>query len=95
MRRHLLTLALVGMFGAFLASDANAGCHKKKACAPCAAPVAYAPAPCPPPIAVVECAPCPPPIVVVECAPVKKKCHFKMPKMGHGCHKKAACAPAC
>lgn len=83
MRRHFLTLALVGLFGAFLASDASACCHKKKqACAP----VACAPAPVP----VVECAPPPPP--VVACAPVKKKCGFKMPKLG--CHKKKACAPA-
>ncbi len=92
MRHHFLSLALVGMFGAFLASDATAGCHKKKACAPapCVTSIAYAPAPAPvycPPPAPVYC-----PTEVVECAPAKKKCHFfKMPKMGHGCHKKSAC----
>ena len=96
MRRNFLTLALVGLLGAFFAADASACCHKKKhecvpACAP--APVcAPAPAPVCEPAPAPVCAPAP----VVECAPKKKCCFsgFKMPKMHFGCHKKAACAPA-
>ena len=90
MRRTLLTLAFVGICGAFLSSDAGACCHKKKvACTPACAPAPVcevAPAPAP------VCAPAP----VAECAPAKKHCGggFKMPKMHFGCHKKAACAPA-
>ena len=78
--RHLMTFALAGLFGGLLfASDASA-CHKKKCPCPAPAPV------CAP---VVVCAPAPAPV----CEPVEKKCHFKMPKMKFGCHKKAACAP--
>lgn len=86
MRRHLLALAVAGLFGSLLASDASACCHKKKVvCAtPCAAPAPCAPAPCAP-------APCPEP---APCAPVKKHCFggFKLFKGGL-CHKKQACAP--
>jgi hypothetical protein len=77
--RHLTTLALAGLFvGLLLTGDASA-CHKKKC-------------PCPPPAPV--CAPAPPPV----CEPIpvcetKKKCHFKMPKIKFGCHKKVACVP--
>ncbi len=92
MRRHLLTLALAGLFGVLATADAKA-CHKKK-CTPACAP---APVPCvvqtPPP------APCPPPAPV--CAPAPKK-HCGLfghkgggKKKGGLCHKKAAaeCAP--
>ncbi|WP_435005305.1 hypothetical protein P12x_003200 [Tundrisphaera lichenicola] len=83
--RHLTTLALAGLFGGLLlASDASA-CHKKKCPAPAPvcepAPVVCEPAP-------VVCEPAP-----VVCETPKKKCHFKMPKMKFGCHKKAECAP--
>ena len=54
-------------------------CHKK-ACAPACEPVVCAP---PAPV----CEP-------VACAP-KKHCGFKLPKFKLGCHKQAACAPAC
>lgn len=84
MRRHLIVLAVAGLFGALAASDAQA-CHKKKCPAPCPPPapcvvVQPCPPPCPPPV----CEPCPPP----------KKCHFKfkMPKLNL-CHKKPACPP--
>jgi hypothetical protein len=95
MRRHLLTLALAGLFGAFLTADAQA-CHKKK-CTPACAPVACAPAPvcepCPPPPPPPVCEPCP-----TVCETPKKKCglfgghKLKMGGLFH--HKKAACAPA-
>ena len=91
MRRFLLIPALAAFVGgALLVGDAGACCHKKK--------MACAPAPCAP-APVVECVPppAPAPVPVAECAPVKKKCcfgHFKMPKFGGFCHKKAACAPA-
>lgn len=85
MRRTLIVLALAGLFGAFVATDAQA-CHKKK-CAP-----ACPPAPC-----VVEAPVCPPPAPVCEPAPcAPKKCHFKLPKfkLPSLCHKKPACEPA-
>lgn len=79
MRRTILSFAAMALMG-FLATDASACCHKKKAaCTP-----ACAPAP------VVECAPAP------VCAPAKKKCFGGGLKMLKGglCHKKAAaCAP--
>lgn len=83
MRRHLLALAVVGLFGSLLASDASACCHKRKVCVtPCAAPAPCAPAPCP--------EPCPPP-----CPPPAKKCCFGGFKLFKGglCHKKQVCAP--
>ena len=90
MRRHLIVLAVVGLFG-FVASNANA-CHFKPKCGK----PACAPAPC------VAVAPCPPPAPVCEPVACKPKCHFKMPKMNfcmpkfNLCHKKAVCAaPAC
>ena len=92
MRRHLLTLALTGLFGAFLTADAQA-CHKRKCTPACAPVVACAPAP--------VCEPCPPPAPVCEpvvCEVPKKKCSLfaghkiKMGGLFH--HKKAACAPA-
>ena len=79
--RNLMTLALAGLFGGFLLVGDASACHKKKCACPAPAPVC-APAP------VVYC---PPPAPV--CPPVKKTCHFKMPKMSIGHHKKAACAP--
>jgi hypothetical protein len=87
--RHLSTLALAGLFGGLLLVGDASACHKKK-CA-CPAPVAYcAPAPvaycAPAPVA--YCAPAP-----VVCETPKPKCHFKMPKMSFGCHKKVA--PTC
>lgn len=83
MRRHLLTLVLTGVFGAFaLVSDASA-CHKKK----CAPAPACAPAP------VVCAAPAP---VVCEPAPAKKCCFKKAGGhklfAGGFCHKKKVCA---
>jgi hypothetical protein len=76
--RHLTTLALAGLFGGLLLTSDASACHKKKC---------Y----CPPPAPV--CVPPPPPVCEpVACAP-KKSCHFKMPKIKFGCHKKAACAP--
>jgi hypothetical protein len=94
MRRHLLTLALFGAFGAFvMVSDAQA-CHKRK-CTPACAPAPCAVVePCPPP-------PCPPPAPVCEpvCAPKKHCFSFKMPKLCmpklNLCHKRTACAPVC
>ena len=89
MRRHLIVLAVVGLFG-FAASEASA-CHMKKRC--------HKPACAPAPCAVVEpCPPPPPPVCEpVTCAP-RKKCCFKMPKMHMPkfslCHKKPACEPA-
>jgi hypothetical protein len=84
MKRHFMTLVLMGFAGSlFLVGNAEA-CHKRKC--------GCAPAPC-----VVE-APCPPPAPVCErtCAP-KRTCGlfscFKGLKLG--CHRKAACAPAC
>lgn len=90
MKRHLLTLALAGVFGVLAISDASACCHKKKAC------------PTPTACAVVEPCPPPPPVCEPVCAPAPKKCGlFKHnagcghKKMGGGlCHKKkATCAP--
>ena len=89
MRRHLLTLALVGMLSAFVAADAQA-CHKRRC--PCPAPTpCVVVQPCPPP--------CPPPVC---CEPAPKKCglfshmggcgHKKI-KIGGFCHK-PVCAPA-
>lgn len=88
--RKLVALALAGLFGSFFAASDASACHKKKCATPCetvvAAPVcAPAPVCVPPPAPVCEPAP-----VVCE-APKAKKCHFKMPKMKFGCHKKAAC----
>jgi hypothetical protein len=85
MRRHLLTLALTGLFGAFLTADAQA-CHKKKCTPACAPVVACAPAP--------VCEPCPPPPV---CETPKKKCGLfggHKIKLGGLFHHKKACAPA-
>ena len=89
MRRHLLTLALAGVFGVFAASDASA-CHKIRC--------GHTPAPC----VVVE--PCPPPVCepTPVCAPAPKcglfkhlgGCGHKKFKMPSLCHKKAFCAPA-
>jgi hypothetical protein len=84
MRRHLLTFALTGLFGALLlSSDASACCHKKRACAPapCAPVACVQPAPCPPPAPV--CEPCPPP---TGC------CKKKFNLFGGLCHKRRACA---
>ena len=93
MRRHLLILALAGVFGILAASDASA-CHKKKC--------GHVPAPTP--CVVVE--PCPPPAPVCEpvpvCAPTPKcglfkhlgGCGHKKMNIGGLCHKRAACAPA-
>lgn len=88
MRRHLLVLAVAGLFAAFAASDAKA-CHKKSCCPPpCPPPapcVVVCPPPCPPPV----CEPCPPP----SCRP--KHCfQFKMPKFNF-CHKKSCPPPPC
>ena len=86
MKRHALTLVLTGVLGSlFVVGNAEA-CHKKK----CACPA-------PEPVCVVEPAPCPAPEPV--CAPAPKKCglfsHFKLPKFGGLCHKKApVCEPA-
>lgn len=95
MRRHLLTLALVGALGVLMASDARA-CHKKRC-----------PHPCPPPAPVCEVVPppCPPtPVCVVEptCAPAPKcgllrhqaGCGHARPKLKLNlCHKRPACPP--
>ncbi len=87
MRRHLLAVAVLGLFASLLASDARACCHKRTRCAqPCAAPVACAaPAPCAP----APCAPAP-------CAPRKHCFNFGGMKCFKGfslCHKRQACAP--
>ena len=93
MRRHLLTLALAGVFGVLAASDASA-CHLKKC--------GHKPAPAP----CVVVVPCPPPAPVCEpvpvCAPTPKcglfkhlgGCGHKKFKMPSLCHKKAVCEPA-
>jgi hypothetical protein len=97
MRRQLLTLALAGVLGALLVSDARA-CHKAKCphkCAP-AAPVCAEPCPppCPPPAPV-----CAEPVAKKSCQPhFKLSCHLPKIHMGGFCHKKAACpepAPVC
>ena len=77
--RFLSTLALAGLFGALLLTSDASACHKKAVCA----------APCPPPAPVCEPAPAP------VCEAPAKKCHFKMPKLKFGCHKKAVCEPVC
>src|SRR3954453_18962082 len=86
MRRQLLTLAVAGVLGVLVASEAQA-CHKKK----CA---------CPPPasVCVVETVPCPPPAPVCEPAPKKSVlfrhnpgCGHQRVKLGGLCHKKPAC----
>src|ERR1700750_3391309 len=82
MMKHLTSLVLGGVFGSLLlVGNAEAGHHKKAACA---APVAYAPVACAP--APVACAPAP-----VACAPKVKKHHGVVGL----CHKKkpaVACA---
>lgn len=96
MRRHLLTVSLIGVLGVLLsASDASA-CHHRKKKAGCCAP---APQPC---ITVVYCPPpppCPPPVPVCESKPVKHcgKCGGPRHGLFGGCHSKRAkiaCAPA-
>ena len=90
MKTQLLTLALAGLFGALVATDASACCHKKQAC------------PTPVTCAVVEpCPPPPPPVCEPVCAPAPKHCglfHHNAgcghKKFGGFCHKKATCAPA-
>jgi hypothetical protein len=94
MRSQLLTLTLVGILGALLASDARA-CHRVK-CAPRCAPPApvcceQAPAPCPPPAPV-----CAAPVARKCCMPrINLSCHLpkiKMPSLC--CHRRPACPPA-
>jgi hypothetical protein len=89
MRRHLLTLALVGAFGALLLSnDAQACCHKKR----CPQPTCCVVPPPPPPPPVCEPAPCPP---AKKCGLFHRGgCGHARPRLGF-CHKKAACAPPC
>jgi len=82
MRRYLLSLALVGLFGTLSATDAQA-CHKRKKCAtPCAV---AAPAPVP-----VACAPAP----KKKCGLLGGGGH-KMKKMGGLCHKSAPAPVVC
>ena len=89
MRRHLLTLALAGLFGSlFVANDASACCHKRRtvACQTCVAAPVCVVAPAPPPAPVCE------PVV---CAPAPKKCGLFGGHKLFGCfHKQRCAAPA-
>lgn len=88
MRRHLLTLALAGFFGAFFTATEAQACHKPKCPKPCAV---ECPPPPPPPVC---CEPCPPP--APKCGLIKHRggCGHKKRFAGGLCHKKPACEPA-
>jgi hypothetical protein len=75
--RHLTTLALAGLFVGLLLTSDASACHKRKCC--CPTPVCVPPPPPPPPVCEPVCAP--------------QKCHFRLPRLNFGCHKKAVCAP--
>jgi hypothetical protein len=87
MRRHLLTLALAGFFGAFFTATEAQACHRPRCPQPCAVE-------CPPPPPPV-CEPCPPPAPRCGLFAHRGGCgHRRLFSGGGLCHRKPACEPA-